>query len=152
MPTDLKKLTRELRRERCPDEVLARVMATVEAEGQRLRAPWWLMPTAAGMILAVIIGFGVLRPTPKQNPVPRIVENLIVPPAHHQPTPAEVAEQAQASLVLVGYVLRESGLQSGQEIVQTTLPRLQVHWDVLKSSLSPIPLEPTPTPEHEHES
>lgn len=152
MPTDLKKLTRELRRERCPDEVLARVMATVEAEAPPRYAPWWLMPAAAGLILAFIIGFGLLRPTPKQNPVPRIVEHLVKPPVIPQPSSAEVASQAEASMVLVGYYLRESGLQSGQEIVQTTLPRLQAHWGVLKSSLSPIPLEPTPTPEHEHES
>ncbi|MDP0500346.1 MAG: hypothetical protein Q7P63_09625 [Verrucomicrobiota bacterium JB022] len=138
MKRPLNKLTRELRREKCPPQVLDRVFAEVDRAPRQSGAWWWLAPALTLGALALAFA---LWPEPTAPQAPAIAT---VPDTTS--TQAQAAE-VEASLVLVGHLLRENGLKGGQQAIDGALPQLQSSLQTLQSILQTETTEQTPNNE-----
>lgn len=140
MNRPLKKLTRELRREKCPPHVLDRVFEQVEAPRHR-RTPLWMVlsPVAACAALALAV---LLWPEGKPaSGLDRVPELVVTPDSRLNDR--QLAAETEASIVLVSHILRENGRQGGQQVLDAALPSLQSSLESLQTLQGILKTEPS---------
>jgi len=132
MPDHLQKLKRELRSEKCPPEVLARVRERINDERSSHGTS---VPTFAilAVVAAVVVALISLR-----QPASHDSESAIPPSLQAQgdtPDVSRAARETGLSLACVGQVLLDAGTHSEAVLRKTALPPLYNSWTTLQNTL-----------------
>ncbi len=138
MSRDLKKLTRELRAERCPEAVLDRVQAQV-AQERRGRLVYYVGWAATAVFVIGILTVPLVRWSNQQPVVQPIMPGSIE-------ERREVRKQAHLALAVFGQTLKRAGDHSRDTILEVSLPRLRQGLRTAREAIS-IPNKPNETNE-----
>lgn len=132
MDDRLQRLTRELRSEKCPPHVLAKVQERIACE-QKSPFAGFGFPALAGLavvlMLAVIVG--VFQLTRELKPVPTPVQQARVSTSD----PARVAAEAKLSLACIGHILLEAAHHSESVVLEKAIPPLTSGFKTVQTTL-----------------
>lgn len=138
MRDPLESLIDALKRERCPGSVRDRVARRVDSATPpaSVRSPRWAPRLAwgvLGVILALVLGLDSLRNRPSRAPDPGIGRATVPSSADR----AAVVEQTQVALAIVGRVLGDAGVRTGDALMKEAVPPLIDGFLSAKQKLTP---------------
>ncbi len=129
MHEDLQRLTRELRKETCPQRVLEEVARRISAQSpQPSRLRYALAGALAGLIL--LCGLALWQWPPGRDGHERLQQA-----AGSKIDNAQIAEQAEGALGCIGRVLLDAGSQSEKVILQGAVPPLRDSLETAKNKI-----------------
>lgn len=129
MQQDLSQITRELRKETCPRRVLNKVRGQISAmEGSRGRLPYATALALAGVVVVCCFAIWLSQGNKNSSPQATLV-------AHPQLDRAQVANQAEDALALVGSELLEASAHSEKIISDSAVPPLRNSIEIAKNKI-----------------
>jgi len=129
MDDHLQKLTRELRSEKCPPTVLARVRDQIARE-PRPRNPRVAFAALVGAAVVLLVVFSVVPPRREHPP-------LALPASPEEIAAANtvrVAEETAMSLACIGQVMLAAGVHGEDVLRKAALPPLRSSWNTLQTT------------------
>lgn len=131
MDDRLQKLTRDLRAEKCPPRVLAKVQERIASERRRpLFAPGFaaLAGLAAVLMLTAAVVFQWTK-APESSPAPIQQAQIATK------DPAKIAAEAKLSLACIGHILLKAGDHSETVLLKEAIPPLRNGFKTVQTTL-----------------
>jgi hypothetical protein len=133
MPQDLSPLTRALRKETCPKRVLDEVGQRISTHHPSPGRWRFALPLAAfGLVLAGCLSVWQWQARENARQQAKVVEQATL-------NRARTANQAQEGLVLMGNILLNAGVRSGEVLLHRAIPPLRNSLQVAKNKITQRP-------------
>lgn len=130
MQEELPGLTRELRKETCPQRVIDAALRRIAAETPQPSPLGYLIPAALAGIV-VLCGLFVWSRRPADGHAGR-QPDLAEQQTHRR---TQAAREAETALVLIGTALRDAGAHSETVISDRAIPQLRHGFDTARNKL-----------------